>query len=80
MNETKLKNIEFKINNLMNLRTTYYSIVVVLTSGLITLFYNITPLNIILLIIGSFIDYLFIKIIMQIMQHINKLIKLSEER
>ncbi len=73
------KTLEYKLNNLINLRTTYYSIVLVLTGGLISLFYNVNFLNILLLIIGCFMDYFFISLIIKITAQINMLIKLSEE-
>ena len=79
MNDREFKTTEIKINNLVNLRTTYYSIVIVLTGGVIGLFYNINFLNIILLFVGIILDYLSILTIINITQRINKLFQLLEE-
>ena len=73
------KTLEYKINNLISLRTTYYSIVIVLTGGLVSLFYHTNILNIVLLVIGCSIDYFFVNLIIKITAQINSLIKLLEE-
>ena len=73
--ENKIKQIEIKSNSLIALRTAYILIIIVLTGGLIGLMYNISSLNIILLVIGTIIDYLFIIAVFQLTKQINELIK-----
>ncbi len=46
MNEIKIKQIEFEIQNLTSLRSNFNAIIIVLSSGLIGLFYNLNTLNI----------------------------------
>ncbi len=75
MDEKKINQFNKLIDNLINLRTTYYSIVVVLTGGIIGLFYNLSVLNIILMLIGLGADSFFVLNIINLHKKINKLIK-----
>lgn len=63
------------IDNLINLRTTYFSIGVVVSSGIISLFYNISILNLFLLVLGLFFDCAIILNIIHLNKRINKLLK-----
>lgn len=61
MDNERIKLIEFKIQDLIALRTGYNAVIIVLTGGLVGLFYNIMmPLNIALFIIGLLLDLLFL--------------------
>ena len=79
MNEKKFEILKAKLDNLINLRTTYFSIGVVVSSGIIGLFYNISTLNIILLILGLLFNYSIVSTIASLNLRINKIFKLMEE-
>lgn len=75
MNEIKIKQIEFEIQNLTSLRSNFNAIIIVLTGGIVGLFYNLNTLNIILLILGAIFDYIFFLKSYQITKKIYSLIK-----
>ena len=64
-----------QINDLIALRSSYMTYLLVLTGGLIGLFYNINTLNIILLLAGSFIGWFILCILSNITKRLNKLYK-----
>ena len=49
-----------EINNLIALRNIYFSIVVVLSGGLVGLFYNPSTLNLILFVVGMTLDFIYL--------------------
>lgn len=77
-NLIKIKQIENLINNYAHLRNIYMSIIVVLTGGIIGLFYNISVLNISLLCIGIFLDVKYYFRAKSYSKKINSLIKQME--
>ena len=68
--------INAQINDLIALRSSYMTYLLVLTGGLIGLFYNINPLNIFLLITGSLIGWFILCILSGITKKLNKLYKI----
>ena len=77
MDDRILKAVEFEINSLISLRNTYYSILLVLMTGIIGLFYNLNLINIILLLIGLLVTVVLFMNIFQISYRIKYLIKLT---
>lgn len=75
MDNFKLEEIKLEVQNLIALRTGYNAIIIVLTGGLIGLFYNITILNITLLVLGVLLDLLFLSKSNQVTKRIYFLIK-----
>ena len=73
MNE---KIIKANLDNIINLRTTYYSMMFVLTGSLVNLCYDLTAFNICLLVIGVFIDCYFLLKLNNLSMRIKKLLKL----
>lgn len=67
--------INAEINNLIALRTIYFSIVVVLTGGIIGLLYNYALLNFCLFIVGSILDFIYLTSAYETSKKINVLIK-----
>lgn len=75
MNEDVRKALEIKAQNLIALRTAYFTIVVGLTGGLFGLLYNLSILNIFFLITGGILDYCLIIVINNITKQINKIVR-----
>ena len=78
MNELILKKFEIKINSLTNLRTMFYSIAIVLTSGEFGLLFNINSQNLFWFVIGFVIDWFMIISIIKLSIRIDRLIKFIE--
>lgn len=76
MNKEK---VNAEIANLIALRNIYFSIVVVLTGGLIGLFYNYSLLNLSLFILGTILDFIYLSSAYGVSKKINSLIKKLEE-
>ena len=55
-----MEKIKQEINNLIALRNIYFSIVVVLSGGLVGLFYNLSTLNLILFVVGMTLDFIYL--------------------
>lgn len=72
--ENRNNKLKAYIDNLIALRAVYYSIIVVLTSGLFGLFYNMNNINIIIFIVGILIELYFILKVKRISSLILKLI------
>lgn len=58
--ELEIKYIELKIQDNIALRNYYQLAVIAITGGIISLFYNMSILNIVLFFIGLSADYIFI--------------------
>ncbi len=71
----KIKEIE--INNLIDLRKCYYTTVVLITTGILGLFFiEISKIKIIImLIIGCYFDYIFFNKFLEVNSQIRELIK-----
>lgn len=78
MNEVKLKQLDKRIDNLINLRSTYFLIIITITGGIIGILYNFSTLNKILLIAGIVSDIYFFFLLYNITNQIHKLIKRME--
>ena len=76
MNEQKIKQLEVYINSLVALRNAYISIIVILSGGIIGLFYNLTFLNVIFLVLGAILDFCFVCAVFNLSQQIYNLIRL----
>ena len=74
MNEREIKSLEIKAQNLMNLRSTYSAVIIALTGCLFGLLYNISVFNVIVLIIGGLIDYMFLIAYFKTISSINKIV------
>ena len=68
-----------RLQNLMNLRSTYFAVVITLTGGIVSLFRDITIINLILIPIGVLIDFFFLTQIFNITKQINKVLKMIKE-
>ena len=79
MNENLRKFFEYKLQNLMNLRSVYYAVIIALTGGVVSLLDKLTNLHIFLILIGSIIDYIFINQIFVVTTQINKILKFLKE-
>lgn len=75
MNEIELEYFKSKLQNLMNLRSAYFAVVIAVTGGVVSLFRDVSILNLILIPIGLLIDYFFLSQIFNITTQINKIIK-----
>ena len=60
MDDKEIKRIELEVQQLISLRSHYNTIVIVLTGGIVGLFYNLNTLNSFLLITGIVFDVLFL--------------------
>ncbi len=67
--------IKTEINNLIALRAIYFSVVIVLTGGIIGLLYNYSLLNFCLFIIGSILDFIYLTSAYETSKRITVLIK-----
>ena len=79
MNESTRKYFEYRLQNLINLRSTYYAVIIALTGGTVSLFDNLSILHIFLIIVGCLIDYVFINQMFEVTTQINKLLKYLKE-
>ena len=75
MDEDKRKALEIKAQNLMSLRSAYFTIVIGMTGFLFGLLYHISLLNIFLLVLGGVVDWFFVLVISSLSKQINKLIR-----
>ena len=76
MLEVELEYYKSRLQDFMNLRSTYFAIVITLTGGIISLFNNLTLLNKILIVLGTVIDYFFLIQIFVITKQMRKILKI----
>ena len=76
MKNGEIKYLEAKLQNLINLRSTFFALVITLTGGIASLLHNISILNTILITAGCLIDYVFINQIFRVTDQINKILEI----